>query len=312
MQTTRGLKVVSRAYAVNGISLNSIIGGEDCKGTILFLHGFPGFSGSWKTILPAFLDDYFCIAPDLRGFNLSSKPLGVSAYGIEHSTQDVIELIGKAASGNAVFLVGHDIGGYLAYSAAIARPDLVNALIVINGPHPTAFQWALWTDAGQRDASRYLDRLRAPGAEDFLSANGYAALIETYRASLNGADIDPDTLRAHLAAWSQKGALEAMVNWYRANVFDVPDPALGLRAFDPGPIETADQRIKVPHLVIWGDQDPYLKPACHTSLEPFCSALTKCILPDAGHAPVATHGPAVTNAMTAFLNAPKVALAQEI
>ncbi len=51
---------------------------------MLLLHGFPEFWWEWRHVLPALADKgYRAVAPDMRGYNLSDKPRGVSAYRIE-------------------------------------------------------------------------------------------------------------------------------------------------------------------------------------------------------------------------------------
>lgn len=57
---------------------------------ILLLHGFPEFWYGWRQqISPLAAAGFRVVAPDMRGYNLSSKPEGVDAYGIDRLTDDI-------------------------------------------------------------------------------------------------------------------------------------------------------------------------------------------------------------------------------
>jgi pimeloyl-ACP methyl ester carboxylesterase len=60
---------------------------------MLFVHGFPEFWYSWRHQLREFSKDYWCVAIDMRGYNLSDKPKGLEAYRISYLAQDVREVV---------------------------------------------------------------------------------------------------------------------------------------------------------------------------------------------------------------------------
>src|SRR5712692_1205909 len=60
---------------------------------IIFLHGFPEFWYAWREQLVEFGRDYFAVAPDMRGYNLSSKPAEVERYEISQLVGDVRALV---------------------------------------------------------------------------------------------------------------------------------------------------------------------------------------------------------------------------
>jgi pimeloyl-ACP methyl ester carboxylesterase len=70
---------------------------------MLFVHGFPEFWYSWRHQLREFSKDYWCVAIDMRGYNLSDKPKGVEAYRISYLAQDVREVV--EALGRATFFL---------------------------------------------------------------------------------------------------------------------------------------------------------------------------------------------------------------
>jgi pimeloyl-ACP methyl ester carboxylesterase len=94
---------------------------------MVFLHGFPEFWYAWKDQLDEFGRDHLAVAPDMRGYNLSSKPVAVDQYRMPLLIEDVRALAAHLRFGaNRKFiLVGHDWGGVVAWSYAAAHPDTI-------------------------------------------------------------------------------------------------------------------------------------------------------------------------------------------
>ncbi|HSZ15359.1 MAG TPA: alpha/beta hydrolase [Solirubrobacteraceae bacterium] len=96
--------------------------------------------------------DHLAVAPDLRGYNLSSKPDDVHAYTTCTLVEDVRQLVAHLGHERFV-LVGHDVGGAVAWSFALHHPEMLSALVVLDTPHPAVFDRALHEDAEQQQAS---------------------------------------------------------------------------------------------------------------------------------------------------------------
>src|SRR5436309_2944691 len=102
---------------------------------IVLLHGFPEFWYSWRKQIPALAAAGFrVIAPDLRGYNESSRPREIDAYRMTEVASDIAGLI--VQNGGRCTLVGHDWGGYTAWYLTMLHPELVERLIILNAPHP--------------------------------------------------------------------------------------------------------------------------------------------------------------------------------
>src|SRR5262249_44366732 len=70
---------ISHEYAdVNGVRLHYARAGDGPL--MIFLHGFPEFWYEWTHQIAEFSRDHTVVAPDMRGYNLSSKPTELSAY----------------------------------------------------------------------------------------------------------------------------------------------------------------------------------------------------------------------------------------
>jgi len=214
---------------------------------VVLLHGFPDFWYSWRAQIPALAAAGFrVVAPDLRGYNLSSRPPGVAAYDQDLLAADIRDLIHERGAERA-FLVGHDWGGAVAWATAMNHPEVVQRLAVLNLPHPRRFLHALRTPR-QLLKSWYMFFFQLPWLPERLLPLGRWQLFrlgferDARAGAFTAADID-----RYVEAWSQPGALTAGINYYRA-------------AFrrSPRASEARLRPVTAPTLVIWGERDRYL------------------------------------------------------
>jgi len=97
-------------------------GAEDAP-VIVFVHGWPELSISWRHQLPTFAGLGFrAIAPDMRGYGRSSVYPRHEDYALEHIVKDMIELLDGLGREKAVW-VGHDWGSPVVWSLASHHPD---------------------------------------------------------------------------------------------------------------------------------------------------------------------------------------------
>jgi pimeloyl-ACP methyl ester carboxylesterase len=97
-------------------------GAEDAP-LIIFVHGWPELSASWRHQLPCFAGLGFrAIAPDMRGYGRSSVYERHEDYALEHSVDDMLELLRALGRDKAVW-VGHDWGSPVVWSLASHHPD---------------------------------------------------------------------------------------------------------------------------------------------------------------------------------------------
>ena len=110
---------------------------------IVLLHGFPEFWFGWRLqIEPLVAAGFRVVAPDTRGYNLSSKPEGFEAYAVDLLAADIRGLIGELGAESAL-LVGHDWGGSIAWTIAMNHPEVVDRLAILNAAHPRRLQQGL-------------------------------------------------------------------------------------------------------------------------------------------------------------------------
>jgi epoxide hydrolase 4 len=283
-KTTKEPHLKHEYAEVNGVRLHYVTAGKGPL--IVFLHGFPEFWYEWKDQLPEFGKDHRAVAPDMRGYNLSEKPPGVDRYQMKELVEDVRALAEHLGYKKFV-LVGHDWGGGVAWSFAIAHPEYLEKLIIVNCPHPAVMARELAGNPAQQQASQYMLLFRSEQAESVLSANHYAALVQAVLGDglKTGVFTEADQ-QAYIEAWSQPGALTGGLNYYRAANLGPPAPPKEGEGPPPSAafgLDAASLVVKVPTLVIWGEKDTALLTSNLDGLDKFVPRLTIQRIPDGSH-----------------------------
>lgn len=261
-----------RYAEVNGVRLHYVEQGQGPL--ILFLHGFPEFWYEWKDLLSDFSRDHQAIALDMRGYNLSAKPEPVDAYRVPVIVEDVRALADKLKAKKFV-LVGHDWGGVIAWAFAAQHPEMLEKLVIINAPHPTVFARELANNPAQQKASNYFNLFNSPAAEQILSANNYAGMLQAFGSALTEED-----RKQYLEAWNRPGGLTGGLNYYRAAQLRSP---AGSAAATPPPAILPLPPITTPTLVIWGEKDTALLTGNLDGLDQYVKPLTIQRVPDGSH-----------------------------
>lgn len=253
---------------------------------IVLLHGFPEFWYSWRfQISPLGDAGYRVVAPDMRGYNLTDKTPPYDIFTVAADIVNLIEILGERQA----IIVGHDWGGMIAWAIAMLYPDVVARLIVCNLPHPRAVRRAqkrLYLP--QILKSWYIGFFQLPALPEwFCTRNHFDALLGPLRRgipSLRQADADH-----YLAAWSQPGAIPAMLGYYRA----LP------RSFSQ--LLRRGQEITAPCTLIWGDPDFALDMQLAEWSRIYVNGLKLSIIPHSSHFVQLHHPGEVTRLIVEFL-----------
>ncbi len=248
---------------------------------VLFLHGFPEFWYAWRHQLAALGDKFLCVAPDLPGYNLSTKAPEVARYRTKRLVEDVAAFAAQFSRGRKFTLVAHDWGGALAWAFAIRHPHLIDKLVIINAVHPGAFQREMARNSAQGAASQYIHEIRAEGAEARYAANDYALVWRSLEKTAKAGHITPADRARYIDAWSRPGALTGMFNWYRAMRLEPPK-----EGHTPPQAEIFGDdalMVRVPTRIIWGLQDTSLLPGCIDGLERWVPDVELRRIADASH-----------------------------
>ncbi|HEV2364992.1 MAG TPA: alpha/beta hydrolase [Caulobacteraceae bacterium] len=285
-------------------------GREKGRLPVVFCHGFPELAFSWRHQLAALgAAGRWAIAPDQRGYGLTSAPAAVEAYDIVHLTDDLAALLDHLEADRAVFC-GHDWGGIVVWQMALRHPDRTAGVIGVNTP----FMARAPADPIEIMRKRfgpdmYIVRFQVPGEADAALARDVAkafaffmkrppketttaggvraapgaaadaasrfALIDMLAAYDPTADtreefLTPEERAVFVDAFSRTG-FTGGINWYR-NFSRNWRLAEGM----------AD-RIERPALMIMAERDAVLPPAAADGMEAFVPDLEKVLIEGSGH-----------------------------
>lgn len=263
----------------NGVRLHYVEAGEGPL--VLLLHGFPEFWYSWRNQIPALAAaGYRVVAPDMRGYNTSEKPLGVEQYDLGALVGDVRGLLDHLGAEKAT-VIGHNWGGVVAWETAIRHPELLTSLVVLNAPHRCAYRRELFRSA-QLARSWYALLFQLPWLPELLFRAGDDALLEFMFRELSER---PDAFTEadvclYKEAVSRPGALTAMLNYYRA-LFRTEMRRTVRSPF--GGTRPCRVSADVPTLLIWGERDLALSVRLTEGLDTWVPNLRVERLPDASH-----------------------------
>ncbi|GAB2670220.1 alpha/beta hydrolase [Saccharopolyspora gloriosae] len=214
-------------------TFDALSAGEEGDRPVLLLHGFPQAAIEWREQL-AVLGGAGChaVAPDQRGYSPGVRPTEVADYRMEELVADVLAIADRL--GWARFdLVGHDWGAAVAWAVAAAHPDRVKSLTAVSVPHLDAFARALREDEDQQRRSEYMQVFRRSGSDKLLLEDGARRLRRMYEHK-----IPEHHVEEYVQRFSEPGALDAALNWYRASKLT--------EAIGP---------IRVPTLYVWSTDD---------------------------------------------------------
>jgi len=157
-----------RNVSANGTRFHIV---EQGTGTpVLLLHGFPTFWWTWRQTMPALAAAGFrVIAMDLRGYGGSDHP--PQGYDPNTLAQDALGVLRSVGEVHA-HVVGHGVGGVIAWTMAAQSPDAVRSLTSVCSPHPKVLRSSIAKHQAQRGALSYVLRMQLPFIpESYYSGN---------------------------------------------------------------------------------------------------------------------------------------------
>ncbi len=235
-----------RLISVNGVRLHVVQAGPADGQPLVLLHGFPEFWYGWRKQLPVLAQAGFrVIVPDQRGYNRSDVPTGIDQYRLECLTSDILALLDTLGH-PACYLAGHDWGAAVAWALALAHPERIQRLAILNVPHPLVMAEFLEKNPRQMLKSWYIAFFQLPAIpERLLSGKNFARMTAALRASGREDTFSPADIEQYQLAWQRSG-MSGMINWYRALAYRRPVPPV-------------NPRLRQPVRILWGKRDIALR-----------------------------------------------------
>jgi pimeloyl-ACP methyl ester carboxylesterase len=221
----------------NGYKFSTKISGNENDIPVILLHGFPESSVMWERLITDLNNiGYYTIAPDQRGYSFAARPEEVNQYQISYLVNDVIA-IADSLGIDKFHLISHDWGSAVGWQIAAKYPERLYSFTSMSIPHLEAFSRAYREDSLQFKASGYMRDFQTQKIPEFMLAkNNYEVLKSIW------SEHEEDEINSYVNLLSQKDALTASINWYRANFSMISEGTdLGI--------------IDVPVLFMWGKND---------------------------------------------------------
>lgn len=202
---------------------------------VVLLHGFPQTWFTWRRVIPLLAEKYTVIAPDLRGVGDSSKPQG--GYDKRTAADDIHQLV-RALGYERIRLVGHDIGGWVAYPYAAMYPQEVEKLVILQALAP-----GYGLQRNIREAWHFRFQMEPDISEALVSGRERMYLNYFLGGGLyDRSAIGPEALDEYVRCFSAPGATRAFFNYYRALPQDARDNA-----------DLAEKKLPMPVLALGGE-----------------------------------------------------------
>jgi pimeloyl-ACP methyl ester carboxylesterase len=267
-------------------STQYLTAGDGNEGTpLLLLHGLADSAYSWRWVIPALAASHRVYAPSLPGFGRSAKPK--CNYSPEFFTAFVANFMDAMGLQRAA-LVGNSLGGLIAMRLALAQPERVSALALLDSAglgRQIAWALRLMTLPGLGPLLVRWHRT-APGAR--LWAASLAALLAEHPNQL------PAEWREELFEMARPpGYLEATIATARSGV-----SLKGQRTQEILLDRLAG--LTVPVLVLWGEHDRIVPVSQTGAASRRLADSRTVVLPDCGHVPQIEQPGRVGNLLAEF------------
>ena len=217
---------------------------------VVLLHGWPGDRADYRHVVPLLSTDADVIVPDLRGFGESDKPKKdpTTAYSAAAQARSILALIDELHVTDPV-IAGYDIGSRVTQTIAKEAPERIRA-IVISPPVPGAGRRVLDPAAQREFWYQHFHHLDLATELIDGNTNAVRAYLKHFWSHWSGPDYkQPEADLDRLTKiYSQPGAFEASIAWYRAGSGTV---ARSLSEQTP----ERHERVRTETQILWPEHD---------------------------------------------------------
>lgn len=245
--------IENRTITTNRGIFNVRLHGPENATPLVLLHGWPESSYCWQGVAEALPDDYRLIMPDLRGLGDSERTLDDDAYTKQALAADMLGLLDTLGV-ERFALVGHDWGGATAQEMALAAPERIERLVLLNihvlpnarGNH--AAQQTLRESGGRSYWYQFFQA--TPNLPEGLIPGNEAVWLGHFLRTWSRTGFPDDAFAEYVRCYAIEHTPATGAAYYRCYKQDTARWA-----------EIAGQRFAMPGLYIYGKHDPVIIPA---------------------------------------------------
>jgi pimeloyl-ACP methyl ester carboxylesterase len=190
---------------VNGASIHYVRDGQGPP--LVLIHGFPQDWSEFQAIIPRLAQKFTIIAPDLRGIGQSKVMNG--GYDAATMAEDVSQLISNLHLGRP-YVVGHDLGGQVAYALARRSPEILRGVMIVDSPLPGVDGW---TEVQANPALWHALFMQTPNLPEKLLSGRQADFLEYF---FTFSKFSPEEKTRFIEAYGTDAKLHAALEMYRA------------------------------------------------------------------------------------------------
>lgn len=193
--------------------------GPEAGPPLVMLHGWPESSYCWAPVVAHLKVPRRVIAPDLRGLGDSTREGDLAQYRKQALAEDVIALL-DALGVDAFHLVGHDWGGVVAQEIALAIPDRVQRLVLMNIAVINNLRGnrEVIEEVRRSGSSQYWYQhfQQQPGLAEAMIPGNEETWLRHFLRTWNGQPFPEDAVREYVRCYAIPGTPGAGANYYRA------------------------------------------------------------------------------------------------
>ena len=205
LATRLGKEFASENATVNGINLHYVRGGKGPA--VILIHGFPQDWFEYRAIMPRLAKQFTVIPVDLRGIGASTATAG--GYDAANMAEDIRQLVSTLRL-ERVFIVGHDIGGHVAYAVVRRYPQITRGAMILDMPIPGIEGWS---EIQGHPSVWHIHFMQVPGLPEKLVAARQAEYLGYF---FQFGKCTPSEMAHYVTAYSTDAQLHAVFEMYRA------------------------------------------------------------------------------------------------
>lgn len=219
---------------------------------LVMLHGWPESSYCWRGVAERLRGQFRVIAPDLRGLGDAERTPEPEAYAKQALGADLLAVLDALAIERCT-LVGHDWGGAAAQEAALASPErvaglaLLNIHVLPNARGNAAAQARLGTSGAQRLWYQFFQA--APELPEAMIPGNERVWLDYFLRTWSDHGFPEDAFEEYVRSYAQPDTPATGANFYRTYKADVERWAA-----------LAGTQFAMPGLYIHGRHDPVIIP----------------------------------------------------